>query len=326
MHGGARPAGIVEVGVAVDERGVENLDEFERNFEAGGNHRDVEQQEAQREHQREVRNGGLQIPARVAAVQRQSDGGQHEDQKDLRGTRSAARYLQTDDDDGENAGHRIADRDFLLRRVFVLAEFRLVSRVNHRAEAATQRDDAHSRELGELQLRHLQKQVLRGETRVRRSIDAQSARYAARKPLPRVELIDVRVWMAAEHFQRERAEGLLDLVDAFALQSRVELRGNLADLQVRLAVDIARLGRDKSGITKHTRIKQSPFGPLEYKRTTSHGSSSFSSMLPLRDRGARPDTPTLRGNGFQDMYMISPTCKLIEGTSTSLPPFKTLTK
>ena len=180
VHGGARPAGIVEVGVAVDERGVENLDEFERNFEAGGNHRDVEQQEAQREHQREVRNGGLQIPARVAAVQRQSDGGQHEDQKDLRGTRSAARYLQTDDDDGENAGHRIADRDFLLRRVFVLAEFRLVPRVNHRAEAATQRDDAHSRELGELQLRHLQKQVLRGETRVRRSIDAQSARYAAR--------------------------------------------------------------------------------------------------------------------------------------------------
>ena len=80
VHGVGR---FVEVGVAVDEGGVEDLDEFERDFEAGGHHGDVEEEEAERQHQREIGHRGLHVPPRVALVQRETDGRQHEHQQDL---------------------------------------------------------------------------------------------------------------------------------------------------------------------------------------------------------------------------------------------------
>lgn len=82
--------------------------------------------------------------------------------------------METDDHDGEDAGHVVADRDFLLRNVLVLPELRLVPRVHHRAVSSRQGNARNRRELGELQLRHLQKQVLGRETGVRGVVDAQA--------------------------------------------------------------------------------------------------------------------------------------------------------
>lgn len=74
----------VEVRVVVDEGGVEDLDELERDLETGRHHGDVQQQKAQREHQGQVRDRRFHVPARVAAVLRQPDGRQHEREQDLR--------------------------------------------------------------------------------------------------------------------------------------------------------------------------------------------------------------------------------------------------
>ena len=85
------------------------------------------------------------------------------------------RNLEADDDDGEHAGHVVAERDFLLRVVFVLAEFRLVPRVHHRAVSTSREAREKVRELGELELGDLQKEVLRGETDVGGVVDAHAA-------------------------------------------------------------------------------------------------------------------------------------------------------
>lgn len=66
--------------------------------------------------------------------------------------------------------------------------------------------------------------------------------------VPGVELVEVAVGATAEDLERQRVEEMMDLILGLALKQRIQLRGHFADLQIRFAVDIARLGDEASHV------------------------------------------------------------------------------